>query len=126
MKFLLSLFLIVLTLPLVAQEMECSEFKIGKFRYTDPDYADLVTIRKDSIQIDSYPSLGWEMKNRITWLSDCTYQTECISVNEASLESLIGITYIIQIIAIRNDTIVCRAESDGITIDKEMVKVKAN
>ena len=107
-----------------AQEKQCEEFKVGKFTYSDPDYAELVTTRNDSIQTDSFHEIGLEMTSKVTWLSDCKYEIEYIEVNDSILESLIGMKYIIEIIKIDNNKIICRTKSDGIVIEKEMIKIK--
>ena len=124
MKQTISIFILLLTLNSFSQEKKCSDFKVGKFTYSDPDYADLITIRTDSLQIDSYPKMGWEMTSRIEWLTDCKYEIEYIKVNDPKMESLIGIIYVIEIIEIDDNKIICRTESDGISVEKEMIKTE--
>ncbi|NQY31117.1 MAG: hypothetical protein HRT69_16830 [Flavobacteriaceae bacterium] len=124
MKKTISIFILLLALNSFSQEKKCSDFKVGKFTYSDPDYADLITIRTDSLQIDSYPKMGWEMTSRIEWLTDCKYEIVYIKVNDPKMESLIGIKYVIEIIEIDNNKIMCRTESDGITVEKEMIKTE--
>jgi len=120
----ITIILLLLTFGLFAQEKKCSDFKIGKFTYSDPDYSDLITVRTDSLQTDSYPKMGWEMTSRVKWLTDCKYEMEYIKVNDPKMESLIGIKYVIEIIEIKENKILCRTESDGITVDKEMIKTE--
>jgi hypothetical protein len=120
----ITIILLLLTFGLFAQEKKCSDFKIGNFTYSDPDYSDLITVRTDSLQTDSYPKMGWEMTSRVKWLTDCKYEMEYIKVNDPKMESLIGIKYVIEIIEIKENKILCRTESDGITVDKEMIKTE--
>jgi hypothetical protein len=122
MKQTIFLSFLLLTLSSFAQEKNCSDFKVGEFTYTDPDYADLVTVRTDSLQTDSYPEMGWEMTSSIRWISDCKYEIEYIDVNDSKLESIIGVKYVIEIIEINENKILCRTESDGISVEKEMIK----
>jgi hypothetical protein len=124
MKNPLLIIILLLTINSYAQENKCSDFKVGKFTYSDPDYADLITIRNDSIQIDSYPKMGWEMTSKVEWLTDCKYEILYIKVNDSKMESLIGIKYVIEIIEIDNNKIICRTESEGITVEKEMIKTE--
>ena len=107
-----------------SQKRECTDFKVGKFTYLDPNYADLITERNDSIQTDSYPSMDLIMTSRIKWLSDCKYEIEYIKVNDSKMQSIIGVKYIIEIIEINNNKILCKSESNGIIVEKEMIKIK--
>jgi len=124
MRETITIIFLLLTFGLFAQEKQCSDFKFGKFTYSDPDYSDLITVRTDSLQTDSYPKMGWEMTSRIKWLTDCKYEMEYIKVNDPKMESLIGIKYVIEIIEIKENKIMCRTESDGIIVDKEMIKTE--
>jgi hypothetical protein len=122
MKQILYVIISFITLNSFAQETSCSDFKVGTFTYSDPDYADLISVRTDSVQTDTYPIMGWEMTSSIIWLTDCKYEIKCIKVNDQKLEPLIGITYIIEIIDINANIILCRTESYGVTVEKEMIK----
>jgi len=124
MKQTISIFILLLTLNSFSQEKKCSDFKVGKFTYSDPDYSDLITVRTDSFQIDSYPKMDWEMTSRVEWLTDCKYEIVYIKVNDPKMESLIGIKYVIEIIGIDDNKIMCKTESDGITVEKEMIKTE--
>jgi len=123
MKTIIIFALLPPTLSSFAQEKECANFKTGTFKYTDADYADLITKRNDSIQVDSYPNANFEMTSKITWLTDCRYEIEYIIVNDASLEPIIGMKYVIEIMEIDDSKIICRTKSEGITVEKEMIKV---
>ena len=114
--------LLLLTLNSFGQEKDCSNFKIGEFTYSDPDYADLITIRTDSFQTDRYPEMGWEMISKVKWLTKCKYEIEYIKVNKPMLESIIGTKYVIEIIEIKENKILCKTESEGIGIEREMIK----
>lgn len=123
MKQVIMLFLF-LTFNSFVQEKDCADFKNGKFTYSDPEYADLITERNDSLQIDSYLNMGWKLTSRINWLTDCKYEIEYIKVNDPKMESLIGIKYVIEIIEINGDKILCKTESDGIVVEKEMIRIE--
>jgi len=58
MKQSITVIILLLTLTSFGQEKDCSNFKIGEFTYSDSDYADLITIRTDSLQTDRYPELN--------------------------------------------------------------------
>ncbi len=126
MKKAITIILIVLTVKAYTQDQKCKAFRVGKFSYSDPDYGDLLTERNDSIQTDAYPSMGWKITSEIKWLSDCKYQTTCIKVNNKMLESLIGAEFVIEIVQIMNNKILCRTESQGIVVEKEMTKIQSD
>ena len=110
----------------VAQHYTCTDFKTGTFSYLDPDYSDLKTVRNDSLQFDSYPSMGWEITSSINWLSECRYETTCIAVNTPKIASLIGTRYTIEIIEINENKIRCKTVSEGIEVEKELIKTDFN
>ena len=64
------------------------------------------------------------MTSRVEWLTDCKYEIVYTKVNEPEIESLIGIKYVIEIIGIDDNKIMFRTESDGIIVEKEMIKTK--
>ena len=124
MQKVIFIVLFLITTIAFSQELNCSDFKNGTFTYTDPDYADLLTTRTDSIQIDTYPKLDLEMTSTVTWLSDCKYQMVYTKVNDPKMEAIIGIKYVIEIIEINDNKIICQTVSEGIIVKKEMIKLK--
>jgi hypothetical protein len=109
-----------------AQDLDCSKFRTGHYRYVDQDYAELLTVRTDSIQTDSYPApMNFIATSRVKWLSDCTYEFEYFKFNDEKFSSLIGTKYVIEIIAIKGDTISCQKADDiKFKTAMDMVKVK--
>ena len=64
------------------------------------------------------------MTSRVEWLTDCKYEIVYTKVNDPKMKSLIGIKYVIEIIGIDNNKIMFRTESDGIIVEKEMIKTE--
>ncbi|RAJ13256.1 hypothetical protein [Olleya aquimaris] len=124
MRNLLPIIIFLLALTGKAQDKECLNFKVGKFKYTNPDYSDLITIRKDTLQIDYYPNFGWELTSKINWLNDCKYEMIYIAVNDSKLDLLIGTKFVIEIMEINNNKILCRTVSEGLTVEQEMIKIE--
>ena len=88
------------------------------------DYADLLTIRTDSTQTDSYTeSSNFEATSRISWLSDCRYAFEYYKVNDARFESLVGTKYTVQITKVKGDTITCQ-KVVGEKLQEKMLMLK--
>ena len=126
MRSFLILILLFISATSYAQDLDCSKFRTGYYRYANQDYADLLTVRTDSIQTDSYPApMNFIATSRVKWLSDCTYEFEYFKVNDEKFNSLIGTTYAIEIIAIKGDTITCqKVESSKLKTTMDMIKVK--
>ena len=120
-KYVLTIPFLLFAIHVFGQEKTCLDFMVGTFVYSDPDYADLVTVRNDSLQTDSYPAMGWETTCRVSWLTECKYEIEYIRVNNPMMEGLIGIKYVIEIINIDQNKILCKTESEGIVVEKEMI-----
>jgi len=120
MKQSITVIILLLTLTSFGQEKDCSNFKIGEFTYSDSDYADLITIRTDSLQTDRYPEMGWELISKVKWLTKCKYEIEYVKVNKPILESIIGTKYVIEIIEINENKILCKTEPEEVVI--EMIK----
>jgi len=104
MKQAITIIFFIMTLILIAQEKNCADFKVGKFTYSDLDYSDLITVRTDSLQIDSYPKMELETKSIVKWITDCKYEIEYIEVNDSKMESLIGTKYTIPYVILSHHT----------------------
>ncbi|MEM5564846.1 hypothetical protein WNY78_07005 [Psychroserpens sp. AS72] len=108
MKILSFLIVILASATSFAQHLDCSNFKSGHFRYLNKDYADLLTIRTDTTQIDVYSETSdFKATSHLKWLSDCRYKFEYYKVNDPRFKSIIGTTYTVEITEIKADTIVC-------------------
>lgn len=115
MKHILSIIIVLLTLSFSNQEKECSDIKNGKFKYSDSSSNEVIEIRKDSIQIDSFPSIGLSYQSKVKWTSDCNYQITIFKVNDPEFDSLIGITFEFEILSIEKDQIKLKTK----TVNKE-------
>lgn len=108
MKILSFLIVIIASAASFAQNLDCSNFKTGHFRYLDKDYADLLTIRTDTTQIDIYTETSdFKATSRLKWLTNCRYEFEYYKVSDANFDALIGTKYTVEITEIKGDTIVC-------------------
>lgn len=72
LKYLVTLFLISSTFGF-SQNLDCTDFRTGEFRYTDPNFADIIVIRTEKIQIERYEKTGEEVHLYIDWISECDY-----------------------------------------------------
>lgn len=126
MKRILILILLSYSTFSYAQNLDCSKFKTGHFKYFEGDYADLLTVRTDTTQIDSYVKTSdLKATSRLKWLSDCQYEFEYYKVNDPRFESIIGTKYTVEITEINGDTIVCQKLVNGkLSQPQRMIKIK--
>lgn len=111
-----------------AQDLDCSKFRTGTFKYYSSDFTELLTIRpNDSTQIDTYPApMAMKATSHVKWLSDCKYEFEYYKVDNDKFKALIGIKYTIEILKVRGDTITC-ANLDGNSkpvTSMDLIKIK--
>jgi len=64
--------------------------------------------------------MGWELISKVKWLAKCKYEIEYVKVNKPILESIIGTKYVIEIIEINENKILCKTEPEEVVI--EMIK----
>ncbi|MEY8847189.1 hypothetical protein AB9K26_00080 [Psychroserpens sp. XS_ASV72] len=119
MKKVLLVLIIFHSIKISAQEKNCSDFKTGKFKYSDVSWSEIISVRNDSIQSDYYSESDMEIVSKITWLSDCKYKMEYIKVSEKWFEHKIGEVEFIEIVQVNGNKILCRNESYSI----EMIKI---
>jgi hypothetical protein len=60
---------LLLWLLCTVQKEKCRAFKTGHFTYADPDYSELVSLKNDSIQTDTYPKASVKTISARTCLS---------------------------------------------------------
>lgn len=72
LKYLVVFFLISSTYGF-SQDLDCTDFRTGEFRYTDPNLSGIIVIRTEKLQIERYEETGEEMHLYIDWISECEY-----------------------------------------------------
>jgi hypothetical protein len=123
MKKLISIIILVLTFSSCAQEIKCSNFKIGTFKYSDPLYADLKVIRTDSTQMEINTISGLEMHGSIKWINECNYVLTITKVLNADLENVIGKTIEVEIIETKSDSYKLKSKSDAGNLEFELKRI---
>lgn len=56
------------------QELDCSEFKTGKYHYTPPNGGEVSLKRTKKKQIERYNDENQKFIFSIHWINDCTYE----------------------------------------------------
>ena len=72
LKYLVTFFLISSTYGF-SQDLDCTDFRTGEFRYTDPNLSGIIVIRTEKLQIERYEETGEEVHLYIDWISECEY-----------------------------------------------------
>lgn len=120
-KFIIGL-LFLINFSTLAQEKKCSDFKIGNFKYSKEEYKRYKVVRHDSTQIETDTITGAKMEGSINWKSDCEYELIYTKVSEPKYDKAIGQKLKVEIIKITGNTILCKTEGRGITLEIEMTK----
>ncbi|GEC77287.1 hypothetical protein [Flavobacterium aquatile] len=72
LKYLVTFFLIASSIAF-SQDLDCTDFRTGEFRYTDPNLSGIIVIRTEKLQIERYEETGEEVHLYIDWISECEY-----------------------------------------------------
>lgn len=123
-------FIIILSLSsltLFCQNNSCVDFKIGEFKFLNPNYSEWTITRNDSIQTEINSKTGVEIKSVIKWKSECVYTLTCKSVSKPELKNAIGKIFEVSIIKTYNNGYTCISRSNDIQLkdlELEMIKTK--
>lgn len=120
-KFIVTLVLLI-NFSAFAQEKKCSDFKTGNFKYSKEEYKKYKVERYNSIQIETDTTTGVKMEGSINWKSDCEYELIYTKVSEPKYAKAIGQKLKVEIIKITGNTVLCKSEGGGITLEIEMTK----
>lgn len=120
-KFIFGL-LFLITFSAFAQEKKCSDFKTGTFKYSKEEYKKYKVERYSSIQIETDTITGVKMEGSINWKSDCEYELTYTKVSEPKYAKALGQKLKVEIIKITGNTVLCKTEGGGLTLEIEMTK----
>jgi hypothetical protein len=107
-----------------SQNTQCSDFKTGKFEYTNPNYSEWKVIRTDSTQTEINSKNGIELKSTIIWNSACEYVLTYEKITNSALKDLIGKKVFVEILEIHNRKFKYHSKLDTLEIISEMIKVE--
>ncbi len=125
MKKIITLFTFFLILNSWAQKIECSDYRIGTFEYSNPKYSNWTVIRTDSTQTEISKKSGVEIYGSIKWKSDCEYVLTYDTVVNSISDDLVGKIINIEITDRQKNKYKCRSVSDdGVVLDFEMIKIE--
>ena len=127
MKNLFFFTLLFTTLTLFCQNIPCSNFKTGEFKYVNPKYSEWIVKRNDSIQVEISNKTGIEIYSLIEWNSDCEYKLTCNGVLNSNKKNIIGKIFIVSIKETYLDSYKCHLKSIDPQLkdyELEMIKIK--
>lgn len=122
-KICFSLLISLISISTYSQSKECSNFKVGNFRYSHPDYSKYKVIRTENLQIETDTITGLEIKGTIKWISDCEYELIYSEISDSRFNAIIGQKVTAYITNIEENKIMCKSECMGIKLEMEMIKI---
>jgi hypothetical protein len=61
------------------EDIDCSEFKTGKFFYTPPNGGEVTVKRTKKKQVERYNNENQKFIFEINWIDDCTYELTLVN-----------------------------------------------
>ena len=124
MRFVFLLFLLI-TFSCSSKPKDCSNFKVGTFKYQDPDYHGHLIERNDSIQIEYNGKDDIKIISKIEWISDCEYVLTYKDIlNYPKKDSVIGKSFNVKIIKTKESSYICYVKSDTFDSNIEIIKIE--
>jgi hypothetical protein len=115
---------LLLTFTSYSQEPKCSNFKCGKFKYSNPKYSEWIVMRTDSTQTEKSSISGIEIKSSIEWKSDCEYVLVYKRVLNAEAKNMIGKIVLVKIVQTESDRYTCISKDEKNELELEMIKIE--
>ncbi|UKN02721.1 hypothetical protein K6119_04230 [Paracrocinitomix mangrovi] len=114
MKILVYSLLIITNSYAFSQDLNCSRFKNGKFRYEDEKAGVTIIERKGSNQIEYGSHAGLKIEFKVKWLDDCTYTLKVKKVIENPMNITISNDLIltVEIIETKDNSYVQKTSSN--------------
>ncbi len=95
----LVLLLLGTSLDWTGSELNCQQFKTGKFTLTEREKAGTYIVERDlSFQTETDVARGVTIRFKVTWINDCTYQLNLVEGQDETMNSYRGKTLTIRIL----------------------------
>lgn len=124
MKKTILLIILLFSITIYSQKKKCSDYKIGKFIYTNPLYKNWKVSRNETEQIETDKENKIELKASVNWISDCEYILTYTSFNDSMEHAIIGQKLTVKIIEVKSDSLICVSEGLGQKLELEMLLEK--
>jgi hypothetical protein len=124
MKEAILLTFLLINLNTYSQEKKCSDYKVGKFTYTNPLYKNWKVLRNETEQIETDQVNKIELRASINWVSDCEYILTYRQLNDSENHSIVGQKINVKIIKVGKESVICESEGLSAKLELEMVLEK--
>ncbi len=129
LKYLVTFFLVASTFGF-SQNLDCSDFRTGEFRYTDPNFSDVIVIRTEKLQIERFQETGEEVHLYIDWISECEYTLTFKKVlnanSEMATKNMTGKELPVKILKIEGNIMSFSSSFEGIEFKGDLEKILDN
>lgn len=124
MNKILSILILFMSLSSCSQEIKCSEFRTGEFRYLNENFPEKI-IRTELSQIETNPETGVVIHTSIKWTSKCNYVMtyEKILNYSEDVNHMIGEKIYVEILETKGNKIKVHAKSKRIDTAFEFIKI---
>ena len=116
--------LLLFNLNMHSQEKKCSDYKIGRFTYSNSIYKNWKVLRNKNEQIETDKVNKIELRASINWVSDCEYILIYTKFNDSESHPIVGQKINVKIIKVENQSIICESVGLGTRLELEMVLEK--
>ena len=124
-KISFALFLISLITNSYSQKKPCSDFKTGKFEYTNPKFSEWKVTRTDSTQTEISSITGVELNAKVKWKTNCEFVlTYKNIINSKESTEIIGKQIFVEIFEIQDSEFKYDSKFESTELTSEMIKVE--
>ena len=128
MKHVLFVLFVFLTGNAFTQDLDCAQFKNGKFMIVDPENGNSYINRQGNTQTETGDGSGLELLFDVVWLNECTYTLKIKEVfkNPKNIPLLLEMVLTVEIIETKENSYVQRSTSDmfEMVLESELIRVE--
>jgi hypothetical protein len=106
MKKAIFLMFLIFNLNIYSQEKKCSDYKVGKFTYTNPFYKKWKVLRNETEQIETDEVNKIQLRASINWVSDCEYILTYTKFDDSEEHPIVGQKINVKIIKVGNESVI--------------------
>jgi|SRR6218665_2857214 len=126
MKYIVTLVFILTGVSSAYSQKKCSDFKVGSFIYSKPEFQRFKVSRNETTQIEIDSITGTILEASIVWKSECEYELTYTKISDERGFGMIGQKLTVNILKISGNDIIVTSEGAGIKLELEMTKLESN
>lgn len=128
MKNIIIALLISTSTLAFGQEIDCENFKNGKFEIIDAVYGNSIIERNGTTQTEYGENSELKLEFKVEWLNDCTYTLELTKVieNPKNIDLPDGMILTVEIIKTTENSYFQKSSSNlyDMTAESELIRIK--